>query len=155
MGTKTTQLLHAKWHKLILLKWRMINWYLWWIIMCWNAFYEINVPGFFFFLVESCVWQTMDGSSGSDFLHVWSVHRSCVVGQHGRQVCRQPIIAGSEMVTICSSGYFKRIRKKIKIFYNAAFVAFYWQTGWDVPDFSHVHEVCFLGIKYTLVMRFR
>jgi len=103
--------------------------------------------------VESCVWQTMDGSSGSDFVHVWSIHRSCVIGQHGRQVCRQPIIAGSEMVTICSSGCFKQIRKN-QNFYDAAFVAFYWQTGWDVSDFSHVHEVCSLGIKHTLVMRF-
>jgi len=88
---------------------------LWWIIMCWNVFYEINLSGVFF-LVEFCVWQTMDGSSGSDFLHVWSIHRSCAVGQHGRQVCRQPIIAGSEMVTICSSGCFKRIQKNQNFF---------------------------------------
>ena len=99
---------------------------LWWIIMCWNAFYEINLSGLFFiffililffiFLVEFCVWQTMDGSSGSDFLHVWGIHRSCIVGQHGRQVCRQPIIPGSEMVTICSSGCFKRIQKNQNFF---------------------------------------
>jgi hypothetical protein len=53
----------------------------------------------------------MDGSGGSNCLHVWSVHRSCGVGQHGRQVCRQPItIAGLEMVTIPSSINFKQVK---------------------------------------------
>jgi hypothetical protein len=82
---------------------------------------------FLFFVVEFCMRQTMDGSGGSGFVHVWSIHRSCGVGQHGRQVCRQPIIAGLEMVTIYGSISFKQVWKNPS-FYNAAFVAFYWQT---------------------------